>query len=229
MEALIRQIVPQAQLIYAKDGKEAVDKCFEEEPDLIYMDLQMPNMDGISASYEIRKKYDTPIIAVSAGALVEERERCMKAGMNGFLSKPLSSEVLLKSIQSHLGHANLENPASPEAQDSNPYFNAKLLLDNLSQDKETFTGLLEIVLNTFPEKLKALENALDPLNITDAKSILHSLRGSSQNMYFGLLADSVSRLERSIDLLGMDDIKLMYQKILNQWEILKDIIKDFEL
>ena len=84
----------------AQDGKEAVDKYTEERPDLILMDVSMPGMDGIDATAEIRKieqksTIHTPIIGVTAHALVEDKKRCLEAGMDDHLSKPVTQESLL--------------------------------------------------------------------------------------------------------------------------------------
>ncbi len=81
----------------ASDGAEAVE-CAREHPyDLILMDMQMPRMDGLAATRAIRKlegHRETPIIALTANAFVEDRERCLAAGMNGHISKPVSPNVL---------------------------------------------------------------------------------------------------------------------------------------
>ena len=69
----------------------------KEQPDIILMDIQMPNKNGFEATYEIRKIEQgslTPIIALTAGIFVEEKEECLKSGMNDYITKPISVDDL---------------------------------------------------------------------------------------------------------------------------------------
>ena len=86
---------------YASNGIEAIEQAKQNEYDLILMDLQMPEMDGYDATHHIRKieaHVDTPIIALTASALVEERERAFKAGVTDYLTKPFSPNELYNKI-----------------------------------------------------------------------------------------------------------------------------------
>ena len=103
IKAILGKTIPSAQIIEAKNGKEAVVLWLIEQPDLILMDMQMPVMSGIEATEKIRehekKNGDVdhvPIIALTAGALLEEKEKCLNAGMDDFLTKPIEPEKLLK-------------------------------------------------------------------------------------------------------------------------------------
>src|SRR6056297_1444230 len=80
----------------AGTGKQAVQMALKEDYDVIFMDVMMPEMDGMSATREIRKTKDTPIIALSASTLDEDKQKCFQAGMNGFLSKPIERKELLR-------------------------------------------------------------------------------------------------------------------------------------
>ncbi len=91
----------------AFNGKEVLEKFGHAKYDLILMDIQMPVMDGIKATKKIREieqstNSHTPIIAVTANAFPEDRERCMAAGMDGYISKPFQPEELLQLIREHL-------------------------------------------------------------------------------------------------------------------------------
>jgi PAS domain S-box-containing protein len=89
-------------LTTVSNGKEAVD-TYSEDPqkfDLIFMDIQMPEMDGISATKEIRRRgfYEIPIIAMTAEAMKGDREKCLAAGMNDYISKPIKREIVFKMV-----------------------------------------------------------------------------------------------------------------------------------
>lgn len=96
IKAIIARIVPGAELIEAKNGLEAIAGYEKHLPDLILMDVQMPEMNGIEATRKIRqieqqKGKHIPIVALTAGAFKEEQERCLAAGMDDFLTKPVET------------------------------------------------------------------------------------------------------------------------------------------
>ena len=89
------------QIILAYDGTQAIERTIEEHPDLILMDIQMPCLDGLEATRRIRAKAEvgaTPIIALTALAMPGDRERCLEAGVNEYLSKPVSFKQLMAAI-----------------------------------------------------------------------------------------------------------------------------------
>jgi PAS domain S-box-containing protein len=99
-KTLIRQIVPKATIIEAFDGQEAVEKYKSEKPEIIFMDIQMPIMNGYEASMEIRKiqTEHIPIIALTAGTVIGEREKCLEAGMDDYASKPIVKQTIERII-----------------------------------------------------------------------------------------------------------------------------------
>jgi two-component system, sensor histidine kinase and response regulator len=87
----------------ANNGKEAVEK-YSESPkdfDLIFMDVQMPEMDGLEATKAIREKgFDTvPIVAMTAHAMKGDREKCLEAGMNDYITKPIKRELVFEVLE----------------------------------------------------------------------------------------------------------------------------------
>lgn len=102
----LKEILPQALIIEAKDGTEAVEQYQKESPDLILMDIQMPRLTGIEATTQIRameKNIEIPIIALTAGSLPGEKEKCLQAGMSDFLTKPLLKQTLSDMIEKWFG------------------------------------------------------------------------------------------------------------------------------
>ncbi|MDR0974886.1 MAG: response regulator [Ruminococcus sp.] len=92
-----------AIIIEAENGQIAVDEARQNKFDLILMDMQMPVMDGLTATREIRKfDKDTPIIAMTANAFKEDAERCIAAGMNAHIAKPLDTDVFLSTLKNYL-------------------------------------------------------------------------------------------------------------------------------
>ena len=92
-------------VIQAKTGEEGVELAIKEKPDLILMDIQLPDIDGLEAARRIRKsKADdkTPIIALTSYAMAGDRERVLKAGCTGYIEKPINPETFIAEIKKHL-------------------------------------------------------------------------------------------------------------------------------
>ncbi|TGN07918.1 PAS domain-containing hybrid sensor histidine kinase/response regulator [Leptospira ilyithenensis] len=107
MKKFLSQWYPNACLIEAEDGQAAVTQFQSKRPDLVLMDIQMPVMDGLTATKMIRESENSnertvPIIALTAGALVEEKDKCFSVGMNDFLTKPVDTKALKEILQKYL-------------------------------------------------------------------------------------------------------------------------------
>lgn len=98
---IVLEIIPAAKIVSVTNGSEAARAAYFQPFDIILMDIQMPVMDGIEAAKQIRnegRNMKTPIIALTAGALKEEKAKCYNAGMNDFISKPIDIDVLRKTL-----------------------------------------------------------------------------------------------------------------------------------
>ncbi len=108
-----------AEVVMAEDGREAVNKVLEQDFDLVFMDCQMPVMDGYEASQAIRQldhpvKKLVPIIAMTANAMKGDREVCLEAGMDDYIAKPVEANELYSLMEKWLGHTHSEGIAARE-------------------------------------------------------------------------------------------------------------------
>ena len=107
----------------ANNGKEVLEGLKKQHVDIVLMDVHMPKMDGIEATQAIRNSKDNvfnteiPIIAVTAQAFEEEKERCLKAGMNSYVTKPLKREELYKEIEKHTQAVNMPSECNISSDD----------------------------------------------------------------------------------------------------------------
>ncbi|HEX7518147.1 MAG TPA: response regulator [Chthoniobacterales bacterium] len=167
-------------LTLAENGREAVRFYQLERPDLILMDVQMPELDGIGATREIRAAeegsgHHTPIIAMTAYAMSGDSERCLTAGMDAYLSKPLTKALLLKTIESVVKDGGA---AVAPASIACPTFSRAILLDNLDGD----TALLDRVTTLFkqntPTYLDQMRHAITQRDGLALEKSAHTLLSS---------------------------------------------------
>ena len=107
IKVLVTNILPNVEIIEARNGREALEIVKQKHLDLVLMDVQMPEMDGMEATRNIRlldleRAKSLPIIALTAGALQEEKDKAMNAGMNDFLTKPIDLDHLKNMLDKHL-------------------------------------------------------------------------------------------------------------------------------
>jgi CheY-like chemotaxis protein len=103
-------------LLEATDGGEALDMAIRERPDLVIMDIQLPKMNGLAVTKELRKTpgfEDTPIIAITAYAMKGDRERAVDAGCNAYLPKPINTRELPEIIAAMLLQRQRDNIPTP--------------------------------------------------------------------------------------------------------------------
>ena len=103
----------------AKTGRVVVEEAEKYPPDICFMDIQMPKMDGYTATREIRtlkdmKKANVPIIAMTANAFDEDRKKAIKAGMNGHIAKPIDVNVILQNLDRIFGNNGDEGTRAKE-------------------------------------------------------------------------------------------------------------------
>jgi CheY-like chemotaxis protein len=101
-KTLIRDIFPQAYLIVATNGYECIELYKKEKPDMILMDVQMPELNGYDATKAIRgieAGRRIPIIALTAGTIEGEREKCLEAGMDDYISKPIIRATFIEALK----------------------------------------------------------------------------------------------------------------------------------
>jgi signal transduction histidine kinase/CheY-like chemotaxis protein len=145
------------QIDVANDGREALAKLETGHYDLVLMDVQMPVLDGLEATRAIRRdtRWDKlSIIAMTAHAMNGDRERCLQAGMNAYISKPVQPAHLIATIEKHL------KTGVPTLSAKVPTKMEQVLTDRLMQeDSALMTGMLQVFLQLAPERLDKLDAA----------------------------------------------------------------------
>ncbi|MBE7368865.1 PAS domain-containing hybrid sensor histidine kinase/response regulator [Ramlibacter pallidus] len=177
-------------------GREAVEACRTGRYDLVLMDCQMPVMDGLEASRVLREDgMQAPIIAFTASATSGDRDRCLAAGMNDYLTKPVEMAVLADKLQRWLGDAPVVAPESAppvEAAPALPAFDSSAIEERFYGDLELFQQAREIFLRQTREGLQKSIGISDGLEL---KRLAHRIRGSAATLGAMQLAAVCGRLE----------------------------------
>src|SRR2546422_6015999 len=177
------------------------------------MDCQMPEMDGYEATAEIRRREQglsnrTVIIAMTAHALEGEREKCLEAGMDDYLSKPVKSDVLLRKLEQWLKPTGEPSPCEGSSEANVVVDKGTLSTLDLSVlaglreiqqpgKPDLVTELIDLFLEDTAVQLNVLREAAAKNNAKEARRVAHLLKGSSANIGAGLMAALYDSLEKT--------------------------------
>jgi len=194
------------------NGLLALDRITKQDFDVVFMDVQMPEMDGLSATRAIRD-YETgggrhiPIIAMTAHAMKEDRERCIQAGMDDYVSKPISPEKLLQSLQNLLPHKLATGPKATEPEADEPteapptpasteIFTPSAVLEAFDNDWEFLTSSIDLFISEYPAMLQGIQQAVAAGNDKDLERSAHALKGMLGNFRAKSAAKTALTLEQ---------------------------------
>jgi signal transduction histidine kinase/CheY-like chemotaxis protein len=196
----------------AENGEQAVERWRGGDFDLIFMDCQMPILDGYEATRRIRELEkatgrSTPIVAMTANAMEGDRERCLLSGMDDYLPKPVSITQLKGCLAKWLPDCADGDQAPPGAdhQEAAMVLDEQVLTDLRDLMQEDYLGLLETYLKNAPGLLREARAAADAHDVAAMVIPVHSLKSSSANvgaMAVSALAREGEQLARNGDLSG---------------------------
>ncbi|MFZ1729158.1 MAG: response regulator [Bacteroidota bacterium] len=191
----------------AANGFEVLDALNRQSYDLVFMDIQMPEMDGFEASRRIQKDFPPErqpiIVAVTANAMEGDRERCLEAGMHDYITKPIRLEAMQEAIERWAGTAHEAHPAQVTADNVDELLDPDTveMLQSLSSDVETdiFTELVDILEAQTPDLVQQMIDALDAGDDQLVKRHAHTLKGSTLNLGARAVADVCQRMENAAE------------------------------
>jgi CheY-like chemotaxis protein/HPt (histidine-containing phosphotransfer) domain-containing protein len=204
------------------DGAEAV-KALETVPyDLVLMDVQMPGMDGPEATRRIRdpqskvRNRAVPIIAMTARALQGDRERYLEAGMNDYVSKPVSPQALAEVLARWL-------PQQNDAQ-APVVFDRAGMLERLMDDADLARVVTETFLDDAPRQIEALRGYVDAWDAAGAERQAHSLKGASSNVGGEALRALAFEMEKAGKAGDLDSVRARMGDLEREFARLKEAI-----
>ncbi len=216
----------------ATNGLEAIEALDRKAYDLVLMDCQMPEMDGYLAAEAIRSKnvgelnVEVPIVAMTANALAGDREKCIEAGMNDYIAKPIRPKDLDRALEEWLD-SNYDSTVSSDSSDPSQdnenlntandadLFSLSRLAELFGDDRETIGAMIDTFREMHIEHMEALRLAVeDSSDIEQIRLHSHTIKGSSQNYGAEQLGEVACRIESACRDGNLEEAKRLYPAVL---------------
>ncbi len=229
-----REICKQAgiECVICENGEIAIETLKRDsEFDTIFMDCHMPLMDGFETSRQIRKMTEQgvirkiPVIALTANALSDDREKCFDCGMDDYLAKPFEIDQFLEKIHSNAKANSSNSHAVIEQQKS---FETVFHIEDLVRQIGDRTFVLEIAkqfIDSFPKYSKTLNESLRANDTQETFQIAHRIRGSAGTVRADRIGDAACKLELSARDEQLEQIQLLVGEILHEFEEFKSVYR----
>ncbi|MGL6349463.1 MAG: response regulator [Aeromonas sp.] len=207
------------EVCVVSNGREAVEQVCEQPFDVILMDLQMPVLDGLDATRQIRKmvdKHDVPIIALTASAMAGDKERCLGVGMNGYVTKPVSKLELYNNLLQWVKPPDLGDAGSVALRQPEQVaiLDVQAALTRLGRDNETLQILFTLFMSEHKDDVWEIRAALRRQQHQVVSTLLHTLKGVSANISASRLHAVATELEgrlRQNEVLSDTDLEPLQQ------------------
>ena len=200
-------------VVIANNGKEALAALEGETFDMVFMDVQMPEMDGFEATAAIRKKEQTtgehiPIVAMTANAMQGDREKCLEAGMDGYISKPIRAAKLYKAVERvepsveeesediTIGIADLgEEEPTEVVVETDACFDWAYALERLGGNEKALSDLAQFFVDGCPNMIADIHKAISDGDAIALRRTAHTLKGSADVFTAKRAVEAAFRLE----------------------------------
>jgi PAS domain S-box-containing protein len=207
----------------AHDGAAAVTANAAHIYDVILMDMQMPVMDGLDATRAIRAHENgvrrVPIIALTANAMGGDRDRCIEAGMDDYVSKPIEASALIAALDRVTAPPDIDERTPVPAADGagpdtmQPPYDRAAALERAAGDAELLAQIIEIYLQETPALLEQLGAFLDAGDAQQAFRSAHTIKGSSANLSAGEVTDAARAVELAARLGDLAAARAAYPRL----------------
>jgi len=210
------------------NGKEAIGRAQGEEFDFILMDVQMPEMDGLEATTAIRAAEagtgkHLPIVAMTAHAMKGDREKCLSAGMDGYLSKPIRIDELKQAIfrakqKRNIGQSPDQNPFRAIGQ-------LELLLDSVMGDRALLAEMAELWLADSAKQEREIREGLDSGDVMMVQRAAHALKGSVGTFQASAAQEAANQLEMSAKDADLVGASKAFEKLSTQIDLVRQDLR----
>jgi two-component system sensor histidine kinase/response regulator len=229
-EVAVRMLTKRGHTVaVAENGKEAVAAFERQNFDLVLMDVQMPEMDGFEATAAIRRKEEGKgkrirIVAMTAHAMKGDRERCLAAGMDDYISKPIAVDELIK-VTEGLGNGarkpDTANDSSPET------FDRAAALARVGNDEALLFDLAKMFSTEIPKRLSTVRDALEKNDAESLRRAAHSMKGSLSAFAANRATEAAARLEQIAQSGNLSGAVAAHEALVVQVDVLRGVLEAF--
>lgn len=223
----------------ANDGKEALALFEKEEFDLIFMDIEMPHLNGLQATEIIRNKEaetkrHIPIIAMTAHVMNGDKERFVESGMDDYISKPFNSENITSMIEKYCNTSKDENnedsavkPSSKPLNKGGGYINLERIREISEGDLEFERDLITLFISDTKKYFERINDAFELKDLDELKAKSHSLKGSFANMGLKKLASLAAEMEDSAKAGDIKEAAKIFDQMKAEFEYVEKCLKEY--
>jgi len=228
-------------LTIAENGARALEALETSPYDIVLMDIQMPEMDGHTATRKIRKiesesdKKRVPIIAMTAHAMKKDQDKCIAAGMDDYVSKPIDPKTLLevlekwlpkeKSAASHVSESDPVLKLEINGENNLKVFDKEVLMDRLMGDTELAETVISGFLDDIPKQIGVLTNHISQKKTGYAGKQGHLIKGASGNIGADVLMEIASKIETAGKTEDLDTLILLLPQLEDAFDQLKQVLE----
>jgi two-component system sensor histidine kinase/response regulator len=214
----------------AWNGREALDVLARTDFDLVLMDCQMPELDGYEATRLIRKastpvrNHTVPVVAMTAHGLQGDRTKCLEAGMNDYLVKPIRREVMEQVLDHWLAAST--QPRLPQGP-AETIFDRDDLLSRLMGNRSLAHRVVSRFLADMPQQLLALSEAISSADAANARMAAHSIKGAAANVGGAQLRKAAQTMEALGEAGKLAEVRELLPELADQWERFRAETEEF--
>jgi CheY-like chemotaxis protein len=205
------------------NGQEVLEALAQNAYDLVLMDLQMPGVDGLETTGHILQRFAPghrpKIIALTANALIGDREKCLAAGMDDYLSKPIRLEALGQLL------ARYQLPPTPDKTQPKARLDLSLLWEAANGDEQALHDVIDVMLKTLPDKLASLKAGIASGNPRQVEIAAHMLKSDSALFNQTRLSELCASLEGAGSARQFQEAIELFKQVEAEWRSIQEALQ----
>jgi CheY-like chemotaxis protein/HPt (histidine-containing phosphotransfer) domain-containing protein len=237
--AILKKLGCRADVV--ANGREALEALRILPYDLVFMDCQMPEMDGYEATRRIRdprsgvRNHEVPVVAMTAHAMKGDQEKCLEAGMNDYIAKPIDPGALAEALEEWLVPSQEQVPtadtftAKTEQSQGPPVFDKQTLKSRLMDDEDMVREITAAFLEDIPKQISILKGHIAQSEAEQAGDQAHKIKGAAANVSGMALSTVAFEMEKAGKIGRLDQIAALMPELEEQFKLLRAKMQEVEL